>query len=98
MEMYNPSHAGRILRLHMQDRVTVSALAKHLGMTRANLSMILNGRLGISALVAIKLGQAFPHTDARFWMDLQTQYDLAQARKRQRTKIKPVVPLLKKAA
>jgi addiction module HigA family antidote len=98
MEMYNPSHAGRILRLHMGDAITVSALAKHLGMTRANLSMILNGRLGVSATMAMKLAEAFPKTDARFWMNVQLNYDLAQARKRRKTKIKPIPMELKKAA
>jgi addiction module HigA family antidote len=98
MEMYNPSHAGRLLRLHMGEEVTVSALARHLGMTRANLSMILNGRLGVSALTAIKLAEAFPKTDARFWMNAQLNYDLAQARKRKRTRVLPVSKMLKKAA
>lgn len=90
MEMYNSVHPGRILRLHMDERITVDALAKHLGMTRANLSMILNGRLGISASVAIKLGDAFPHADARFWMAIQSQYDLTRARRKQRKRIQPV--------
>jgi addiction module HigA family antidote len=76
----------------MGDAITVSALAKHLGMTRANLSMILNGRLGISALVALKLGDAFPKTDAKFWLTLQNHYDLAHARRKKRRKIKPVCP------
>jgi addiction module HigA family antidote len=97
MEMYNPSHAGRILRLHMGDAVTVSALAKHIGMTRANLSMILNGRMGVSASVAIKLAQAFPKTDAQFWMDIQTQYDLARARRKKRATIRPIQPATKPA-
>jgi addiction module HigA family antidote len=57
--------------------------------------MILNGRLGISAAVALKLSEAFPKTDARFWLTLQNNYDLAQARKRKRAKI---APLFKKAA
>jgi len=86
----------------MGDAVTVSALAKHIGMTRANLSMILNGRLGISAMVAIKLAEAFPKTDAQFWMNLQTQYDLARARRKKRAKIRPIQtapkPSLRKAA
>jgi addiction module HigA family antidote len=85
----------------MGDAVTVSALAKHIGMTRANLSMILNGRMGVSATVAIKLAQAFPKTDAQFWMAIQTQYDLARARRKKRAKIlpiKPAKPTLKKAA
>jgi addiction module HigA family antidote len=98
MEMFNPPHPGAGVRAWMGDQITVSALAKHLGMTRANLSMILNGRLGISAAVALKLSEAFPETNAKFWMDLQTQYDLAQARKRKRVKIAPVSTLLKKAA
>jgi addiction module HigA family antidote len=76
----------------MGDTITVSTLAKHLGMTRANLSMILNGRLGISALMALKLGDAFPKTDARFWMSVQSQYDLAHARRKKRRKITPVYP------
>jgi addiction module HigA family antidote len=86
----------------MGDKITVSALAKHIGMTRANLSMILNGRLGVSAMVAIKLAEAFPKTDAQFWMNLQTQYDLARARRKRRAKIRPIQtalkPALKKAA
>jgi addiction module HigA family antidote len=98
MEMFNPPHPGAGIRAWMGDAITVSALAKHLGMTRANLSMILNGRLGISAMVALKLSEAYPKTSAQFWLDLQTQYDLAQARKRRRTKIKPIASVLKKAA
>jgi addiction module HigA family antidote len=95
MEMFNPPHPGQGIREYMGEATTVSALAKHLGMARANLSMILNGRLGVSASVAIKLSEAFPNTDARFWLDLQTQYDLAQARRKKRSKI---TPLYKKAA
>lgn len=96
--MFNPSHPGAGIRAWMGDEITVSALAKHLGMTRANLSMILNGRMGVSAMVAIKLAEAFPKTNAQFWMDLQVQYDLAQARKRKRVKIAPIAKTLKKAA
>jgi addiction module HigA family antidote len=92
MEMYDPAHAGDILREWMHDDITVSALAKHLGMTRANLSMILNGRLGISPMVALKLADAFPKTNAKLWMDLQTQYDLAHARRKKRRKIAPIRP------
>jgi len=91
MEMFNPAHPGRILRAYMGDSITVSTLAKHLGMTRANLSMILNGRLGISASVAVKLSEAFPNSDPEFWLGMQVQYDLAQVRKKKRTKISPVL-------
>lgn len=91
MPMFNPCHPGEILREYMGDAVTVSALAKHLGMTRANLSMILNGRLGISAAMALKLSEAFPNSNPEFWLNMQTNYDLAQARRAKRTKIQPIL-------
>jgi addiction module HigA family antidote len=93
MEMFNPPHPGAILRDIMGDNITVSALAKHLGVTRTNLSLILNGRAGISPLMSLKLDEAFGKSEG-LWMRLQVQYDLAQARKKKRTK----VPLLKLAA
>jgi addiction module HigA family antidote len=93
MEMYNPAHPGKIVRECIGDDISVSALAKHLGMTRANLSMILNGRMGISAAVAVKLGEAFPNQNAELWMALQAQYDLWHAKRRKRTKIRPLAAL-----
>jgi addiction module HigA family antidote len=92
MDRHNPSHPGRILRLQMGEEITVSALAKHLKMTRANLSMILNGRLGISALMAIKLSEAFPKTTPQFWLNIQNDYDLAHALRKKRRKITPLIP------
>jgi addiction module HigA family antidote len=87
--MFNPSHPGEVLREYMGDDLTVSALAAHLGVTRANLSMILNGRSGISAAMSLKLDDAFT-TSEGFWLRLQTNYDLAQARRVKRVKIRPV--------
>jgi addiction module HigA family antidote len=87
--MFNPSHPGEILRQYMGADLTVSALAAHLGVTRANLSMILNGRAGISAPMSLKLDDAFS-TSEGFWLRLQTNYDLAQARRLKRRKIRPV--------
>lgn len=103
MQMFNPSHPGEILREFMGEDITVSAMAKHLGVTRANLSMILNGRAGISALMSLKLDEAFG-TSEGLWLRLQNQYDLAKARRVKRTKIKLLRPAknrqasLKKAA
>jgi addiction module HigA family antidote len=91
MPMFNPAHPGAILREYMGETITVSALAKHLGMARENLSRILNGRLGISAAVAIKLSEAFPNANPQFWLNLQNNYDLAQILKKKRTRIAPVL-------
>ncbi len=91
MQMFNPAHPGEIVRECMGDNLTITALAKHLGVPRVNLSNILTGKLGISAAVALKLGEAFPNQDAEFWLALQAQYDLARARKLKRSKIKPIL-------
>ncbi|MDQ2926528.1 MAG: HigA family addiction module antitoxin [Acidobacteriota bacterium] len=95
MEMFNPPHPGAALREFMGEELTVSELAVHVKTTRANLSMLLNGRLGISAAMAVKLSEAFPNSSAQFWLNLQNNYDLAQVRKKKRAKI---LPVLRKAA
>jgi addiction module HigA family antidote len=90
MQMYNPCHPGELIRVAMGEKITVTALAKHLGVTRAHLSMILNGRAGLSALMSLKLDEAFDKSEG-FWWGMQQQYDLAQARKIKRPRIKPIV-------
>ncbi|HWK07807.1 MAG TPA: HigA family addiction module antitoxin [Puia sp.] len=78
-----PSHPGAILReLFMEDRkLTITELAKGLGMTRANLSAIINERAGISPELAVKLSAAFGNS-ATFWTNLQTTYELWHAEKK----------------
>jgi addiction module HigA family antidote len=89
MVMFNPPHPGESLREQMGDSITVTALAKHIGVTRAHLSMILNGRAGISPLMSLRLDEAFRKSEG-FWFGLQQDYDLAQARKVKRKKIAPL--------
>jgi addiction module HigA family antidote len=100
MEMFNPPHPGKMLRAAMEDTITVSALARHIGVTRSQLSMILNGRAGISPQMSVKLDEAFDKSEG-FWLRVQHGYDLAQVRKIKRKKIaslKSKLPLLKTAA
>jgi addiction module HigA family antidote len=89
MPMFNPSHPGSILREYMGVKITISALAKHLGVTREHLSTILNERAGISPLMALKLDEAFG-TSEGLWYKLQANYDLAQARRVKRAKVRPL--------
>jgi len=86
--MHNPSHPGRLLAYHLQD-LSVTEVAKHLGVTRPALSRILNGKAGISADMALRISEAF-NTDPDFWLRLQAQHDLWVASRRKRTKIKPL--------
>jgi addiction module HigA family antidote len=93
MPMFNPPHPGEVVREFMGD-MTVSEFAKHLGVTRANLSMILNGRAGISAMMSLKLEEAFGSSEG-FWLRLQNSYDLAKARRLKKMKVK-LLPAYKK--
>ena len=86
MQMHNPVHPGRILMQYMGER-TVTDVARHLGVTRPALSRVLNGRAGISADMALRLSEAFG-TEADLWMRLQAQYDLWQATKKRRKRIR----------
>ena len=75
-------HPGRSIKDACLEPLglTVTEGAKVLGVTRATLSNLINGRAGVSPAMAIRLAKAFggsPET----WLKLQMQYDLAQALK-----------------
>src|SRR5690606_10080620 len=77
---HDPPHPGEILAdLYLEPLgLTVTEAAKKLLITRPNLSAIINGKAGISALMAIKLARAFK-TTPHYWLNLQAAYDLWQA-------------------
>lgn len=83
MLMHNPPHVGEILReLYLAPlNISITEAAVQLGITRQALSRLLNEKTGISAEMAIRLSKAFD-TSADFWMNLEKQYELAQALKR----------------
>ena len=82
--MLNPPHPGRIVRQECLEPLGLSVTegAKALGVTRQALNNLVNGKSGISAEMAVRLAAAFGG-DAGFWLRLQTNYDLAQVRKRE---------------
>ena len=85
--MYNPAHPGEIIQEYMEGLdLTVSALAAHLKITRANLSRMIHGKTGISAEMALRLSDAFG-TSPQVWIRMQANYDLAKAVRKRRVKI-----------
>lgn len=85
--MYNPAHPGEIIQEHMEGLgLTVSALAAHLRITRANLSRMIHGKTGVSAEMAVRLSEAFG-TSPEVWVRLQANYDLAKALRGRRMRI-----------
>lgn len=77
MKMHNPPHPGLVLREYI-DGYSVTQIAQKLGVTRANLSRILNGKQGISAEMSIRLSHLLS-TSPNFWLNMQKSYDLWQA-------------------
>ena len=83
MEMYNPPHPGKILKdLYLPDyNLSVTAFALKIGVSRNTASELVNEHCGISAEMALKLSKAFK-TSPQYWLNMQTQYDLWQAKQR----------------
>ena len=80
MLMHNPPHPGGVIRRQCLEPLglTVTEAAKGLGVSRNTLSMLLNGRLGISPEMAIRLSEAFGGSPES-WLQQQMQYDLWHA-------------------
>jgi len=83
MEMYNPSHPGKVLKELCLEPLglTVTEVARELGVARKTLSELINGKSGVSPEMAIRLSKAF-RTAPEFWLNLQQQYDLWHAKQR----------------
>ncbi len=56
-----PSHPGEILKeMFISERnLTITEVAKGLNMARANLSAVINGHMGVSPELAVKLSEAW---------------------------------------
>lgn len=72
-----PAHPGGFIRRQCLEPLglTVTAAAKHLGVTRQALSEVLNERTGVSALMALRLSMAFGSTPET-WLRMQMAHDL----------------------
>ena len=80
MNMHNPPHPGEVLREYLAE-TSISEAAQRLGITRASLSRILNGKAGITADMAVRLSILLG-TSSRLWLGLQNSYDLWQAQQK----------------
>ena len=80
MLMHDPPHPGAFIRRQCLAPLglTVTEAAKGLAVSRNTLSMLLNGRLGISPEMAIRLSEAFGGSPES-WLTQQMQYDLWHA-------------------
>src|SRR4029079_13719490 len=71
------AHPGRLLRRELAvRRLSANRWSIYLGVPSGRITVILNGRRSISADTAVRLGRYFGNRP-QFWMDLQSQYDIA---------------------
>ena len=77
-----PVHPGEILREeYIAERgLTITEVAKGLGISLNSLSAIVTEQSGITAEMAVKLSEAFGNS-SQFWINLQTNYDMWHAEK-----------------
>jgi antitoxin HigA-1 len=74
-----PVHPGRVLKRELRAReLSANRLAIELKLPSGRITDILNAKRGISPDTALRLARYFGNS-ARFWLNLQTAYELAVA-------------------
>lgn len=96
--MHNPPHPGETLRDDVLPALglSVTDAAVQLGVTRAALSRVLNGRAGISPEMALRLERwlGVEHGGrAGAWLGMQATYDLWQAQKSAKATLNRIKPV-----
>lgn len=76
-------HPGEVLKEEFLKELGISAyrLAKETGLPQTRISEIVRGTRSITADTALRLAKYFGNS-ARFWLGLQTDYDLEEEQRR----------------
>jgi len=79
--MKNPPHPGGVVLRQCIEPLglTITQAAAALGVTRTTLSELVNGKRGISPVMAVRLSKVFGGS-AESWLAQQAHHDLAQVR------------------
>ncbi len=93
-----PVHPGEVLNEDFLGPLglTQYRLAKGLSVPSRRINEIVHGKRAITADTALRLARFFG-TSERFWLNLQTGYDLEIERDRLRTRLLREVKILRKA-
>jgi addiction module HigA family antidote len=85
MPMKNPPHPGDFIRTEIIEPagLSVTAAAAALKVSRPTLSSLLNGKANLSGEMALRFEKAFG-VRMETLMRMQSSYDIAQTRKRER--------------
>ena len=99
-ELLDEIHPGEILREEFMKPMGITArqlAADDMDVSPSRISELVNGRRPITADTALRLGLHFG-MDARFWMNLQTEYDMRVATRELKDKIAPRIREHKRGA
>jgi addiction module HigA family antidote len=71
-----PVHPGAYLKeLLVELKISQYRLARDLGVPAMRISLVVNGKRPVTAELALRLGRYFGQ-NPRYWMNLQTRYDM----------------------
>ena len=89
-----PTHPGKILLQGIKDhKLSVSQVARETGIPVSTLSAITHGKRPVSAENALRIGKFF-RTSPKYWINLQSDYDLRIASMTLEDKVEQeVIPL-----
>ena len=96
MSMKNPPHPGDFIRTEIIEPVglSVTAAAAALRVSRPALSSLLNGKSDLTGNMALRIEKAFG-VKMDTLMRMQSSYDIAQARRREKQiRVRPVQRLV----
>ena len=95
----NPIHPGEILAEEFLEPLEISQyrLAKDVSVPARRINEIVHGKRGISADTALRLARYFG-TSERFWINLQSHYDLELQKDKLGPRLKREVAELKRAS
>jgi addiction module HigA family antidote len=93
-----PVHPGEILLEEFLEPMRVSQyrLARDISVPPRRINEIVHGTRGVTADTALRLARYFGTTE-RFWMNLQTRYDLEVEKERLKGRLTKEVVVLRKA-
>ena len=78
---------GEYLAEEIEARsISQKELAKRMGRPLNAINEIINGKKSITAETALQLEEVIPEIPARFWLNMETDYQLTRALENKRTK------------
>jgi antitoxin HigA-1 len=88
----DPIPPGEILREEFMRPlgISISALARDIGVPANRISQIVNGKRALSADTALRLGKYFG-VSPEIWLDLQSEHELRLARRTTWKQVEPCV-------